>query len=105
MVQFFSRLPMRALYAFSGFLYFLAYYVVRHRHHVIREQLLKVFPAMPEAERAAIHRRFLKNFCDVLVEVLKSASLSPEAMSRESQHSQPAGSRAATWTPVNRSCS
>jgi KDO2-lipid IV(A) lauroyltransferase len=81
MVQFLSRLPMRVLYAFSSFLYFLAYYVVRHRHHVIREQLLKVFPAMSEAERAAIHRRFLKNFCDVLVEVLKSASLSPEAIS------------------------
>lgn len=81
MVQFLSRLPMRALYAFSSFLYFLAYYVVRHRHHVIREQLLKVFPAMSEGERAAIHRRFLKNFCDVMVEVLKSASLSPEAMS------------------------
>jgi KDO2-lipid IV(A) lauroyltransferase len=72
---------MRALYAFSSFLYFLAYYVVRHRHHVIREQLLKVFPAMSEAERAATHRRFLKNFCAVMVEVLKSASLSPEAMS------------------------
>jgi KDO2-lipid IV(A) lauroyltransferase len=81
MVQFLSRLPMRVLYAFSSFLYFLAYYVVRHRHQVIREQLLKVFPAMSEAERAAIHRRFLKNFCDVLVEVLKSASLSPEAIS------------------------
>ncbi len=81
MVQFFSRLPMRALYAFSGFLYFLAYYIVRHRHRVIREQLLRVFPSMSEAERAAIHRRFLKNFCDVLMEVLKSASLSPEAMS------------------------
>jgi KDO2-lipid IV(A) lauroyltransferase len=36
---------------------------------------------MSEAERAAIHRRFLKNFCDVLVEVLKAASLGPEAMS------------------------
>jgi KDO2-lipid IV(A) lauroyltransferase len=81
MVQFLSRLPMRALYAFSSFLYFLAYYVVRHRHQVIQEQLLRVFPAMSEAERAAIHRRFLKNFCDVLVEVLKAASLGPEAMS------------------------
>jgi Kdo2-lipid IVA lauroyltransferase/acyltransferase len=81
MVQFLSRLPMRALYVFSSFLYFLAYYVVRHRHLVIREQLLKVFPATSEAERAAIHRRFLKNFCDVMMEVLKSASLSPEAMS------------------------
>jgi KDO2-lipid IV(A) lauroyltransferase len=81
MVQLLSRLPMRALYALSGFLYFLAYHVVRHRHQVIREQLHKVFPSMSEAERAAIHRRFLKNFCDVMVEVLKSATLSPEAMS------------------------
>ena len=81
MVQFLSRLPMRALYGLSGFVYLLAYYVVRHRHQVIHEQLLRVFPAMSEAERAAIHRRFLKNFCDVLVEVLKSASLGPEAMS------------------------
>ncbi len=81
MVELLSRLPMRALYALSGFLYFLAYHVVRHRHQEIREQLRKVFPAMSEAERAAIHRRFLKNFCDVLVEVLKSATLSPEAMS------------------------
>ena len=81
MVKFLSRLPMRALYAFSGFLYFLAYYVVRHRHHVIREQLARVFPSMPESERTSMHKSFLKNFCDVMVEVLKSASLGPEEMS------------------------
>jgi KDO2-lipid IV(A) lauroyltransferase len=81
MVKLFSRLPMWALYAFAGLLYFLAYYVARHRRHVIREQLAKVFPALSEAERDAIHRRFLKNFCDVMVEVLKSVSMSPEQMS------------------------
>jgi Kdo2-lipid IVA lauroyltransferase/acyltransferase len=32
------------------------------------------------AERAAIHQRFLKNFCDVLVEVLKSLSMSASDM-------------------------
>lgn len=72
---------MWALYGFSGFLYFLAYYVVRHRRHVIRGQLAQVFPDMPEGERARIHQRFLRNFCDVLVEVLKSATLRPEEMS------------------------
>ena len=72
---------MWALYGFSGILYFLAYYVVRHRRHVIRGQLAQVFPDMPEGERARIHKRFLKNFCDVLVEVLKSATLRPEEMS------------------------
>jgi KDO2-lipid IV(A) lauroyltransferase len=76
MVKFLSRLPMGALYAFSAFLYFLAYYIVRHRHRVISDQLAKVFPGMSAAERAAIHKRFLRNFCDVLVEVLKSASMS-----------------------------
>lgn len=78
MVKFFSRTPLWALYAFSGFLYFLAYYVVRHRERVIREQLVKVFPDLPEADRVAIHKRFLRNFCEVMVEVLKSASISAE---------------------------
>ncbi len=72
---------MWALYGFSGFVYFLAYYVVRHRRRVIRGQLVQVFPDMPEGERTRIHKRFLKNFCDVLVEVLKSAMLRPEQMS------------------------
>jgi KDO2-lipid IV(A) lauroyltransferase len=81
MVKFLSRLPMWALYALSGFLAFLAYYVVRHRQHVIRGQLEQVFPAMPLPERKRIHKRFIGNFCDVLVEMLKSASLSPKDMS------------------------
>jgi KDO2-lipid IV(A) lauroyltransferase len=80
MVKFFSRLPMWALYGFSAFLYFLAYYVVRHRHQIIRDQIAQVFPSSTPRERTAIHKRFLKNFCDVLVEVLKSASMTPEQM-------------------------
>jgi KDO2-lipid IV(A) lauroyltransferase len=81
MIKFFSRLPMQVLYAFSGFLYVLAFHVVRHRHRVIEEQLEKVFPASSAAEREVIHRRFLRNFCDVMVEVLKSVSMSEADMS------------------------
>jgi len=80
MTKFFSRLPMWALYLFSDFLYLLAFYVVRHRHTVIREQLAKVFPDATAAERRRIHSRFVKNFCAGMVEVLKSASMSAEAM-------------------------
>jgi KDO2-lipid IV(A) lauroyltransferase len=80
MIKFFSRLPMRALYAFSTFLYLLAFYVVRHRHQVIREQLEKVFPESSAAERELIHKQFLKNFCDVMVEVLKSVSMAEADM-------------------------
>jgi KDO2-lipid IV(A) lauroyltransferase len=80
MIKFISRLPMWALYAFSSFLYLLAFYVVRHRHQVIREQLEKVFPDWSDADRERIHKQFLKNFCDVLVEVWKSVSMSEADM-------------------------
>jgi KDO2-lipid IV(A) lauroyltransferase len=75
-----SRAPMWALYALADVLYFLAYYVARHRHAVIREQLAKVFPSLTQAERTVIHKRFLKNFCDVLVELVKSLTLAPAEM-------------------------
>jgi KDO2-lipid IV(A) lauroyltransferase len=80
MIKILSRLPMRALYAFSTFLYWLAFYVVRHRHQVIREQLAKVFPDSSDAEREVIHKQFLGNFCDVMLEVLKSASMAEDDM-------------------------
>jgi KDO2-lipid IV(A) lauroyltransferase len=76
-----SLAPLWALYALSRVIYVLAYYVARHRHRVIREQLAKVFPNAPEAERTAIHKRFLQNFCDVLVETVKSMSIAPADMS------------------------
>jgi KDO2-lipid IV(A) lauroyltransferase len=63
-------------------LYFLAYYVARHRSHVIKEQLEKVYPDLSLAQREAIHKQFLKNFCDVLIEVLKSVSMSASDMRR-----------------------
>src|SRR5476649_1821094 len=59
MIKLMSRLPCAALYSFSAFLYFLAYYVVRHRDHVIREQLEKVFPTLSADERKDIHKQFL----------------------------------------------
>ncbi len=80
MLKLLSRLPLRLLYGLSAFLYFLAYYVVRHRQRVIREQIAKVFPAWSAAEVAALHRRFLRNFCDVFIELLKSSTMSPVAL-------------------------
>jgi KDO2-lipid IV(A) lauroyltransferase len=76
MLKLLSRLPLRALYVLSTLLYLLAYYVVRHRHQVIHDQIARVFPAAGEAERRTIHKRYLRNFCDVMVEVLKSLSMS-----------------------------
>ncbi len=75
-----SRAPLWTLYALSRLIYLLAYYVARYRHRVIREQLAKVFPTLPQSERTAIHRRFMQNFCDVLVELVKSMTIEPGEM-------------------------
>jgi KDO2-lipid IV(A) lauroyltransferase len=75
-----SRMPLWALHAFATFLYLVAYYLVRHRREVIREQLGKVFPDVDESARERIHRQFLRNFCDVVVEIIKSLSLTAEEM-------------------------
>jgi KDO2-lipid IV(A) lauroyltransferase len=80
MIKLLSRLPLWALYGLSNVLYVLAYYVVRHRHAVIHEQLARAFPDMPERERVRIHKRYLRNFCDVLVEILKSATMPAAAL-------------------------
>jgi len=60
--------------------YLLAYYLVRHRRGVIGGQLAKVFADAGAAERAKIHRQFLRNYCDVAVEILKSATISAAEM-------------------------
>ena len=54
--------------------------MVRHRHAVIKEQLETVFPDRTESERRAIHKQFLKSFCDVAVELIKSVSITPEQL-------------------------
>ncbi|HEX4240060.1 MAG TPA: lysophospholipid acyltransferase family protein [Steroidobacteraceae bacterium] len=80
LVDLLSRLPMPVLYGIGGFFYFLAFYVVRHRHRVIQDQLAKVFPDRTPDERTRIHKQFLKNFCDVIMELVKSASMSEDQM-------------------------
>ncbi len=80
MIKLLSRLPWWVLYGLGTFIYFLAYYVIRHREPVIREQLGKVFPNLTEAERERIHKDFLKGFSEVGVEVLKSVSMSADDM-------------------------
>jgi KDO2-lipid IV(A) lauroyltransferase len=80
MLKLISRLPFALLYAFAGFVYLVGYYLLRHRRHVIREQLLRVFPDLGEVERTRIHKQFLKNYCQVMVEILKSASLPASAL-------------------------
>lgn len=75
-----SILPFRLLYMFSDGLYFLIYKVVGYRKKVVQDNLRLVFPEKPEAEINTITEKFYHHFCDMMVESIKSLTISEKAM-------------------------
>jgi len=82
-----SRLPLSVLYKFSDFLFFLLYTVIGYRRRVIRTNLENSFPEKSQEEIKAIHKKFYANFCDYLVETLKSFSISQEELDKRFTYS------------------
>jgi KDO2-lipid IV(A) lauroyltransferase len=70
-----SALPFPALYAFASFLAWLAYGVFPYRQEVVRENLSKAFPDLDEAGLRATMKHYYLGFAQVLVELIKAASL------------------------------
>ncbi len=73
-----SHVPLPALYGFASFLGWLAYRVFPYRQHVVRENLTKAFPEFDEAMLQQVMRDYYRGFAEVLVELIKAASLSAE---------------------------
>jgi KDO2-lipid IV(A) lauroyltransferase len=80
-----SALPFPALYAFASFLAWLAYRVFPYRQDVVRENLSKAFPEMDEAALRDTMRRYYLGFAQVLVELIKGASLSEDELRRRTK--------------------
>ena len=80
LVRLLSRLPLRLLYALASLAYVIAYRLTHYRRHVIDAQLQKVFPDATAGARREIHRQFIRNYCDVLVEILKGFTLGGESL-------------------------
>lgn len=82
----FSRLPLRILYLFADFLFFLSYYVFNYRKNVVSENIAKSFPEKNAAERKKIRRKFYKNFTDYIAETVKSFTMSDTELRVRMQH-------------------
>ena len=80
-VRLLSRLPFPALYAFAGFLGWLAYRVLPYRQHRVRDNLSKAFPEFDEAKLQHVMRDYYLGFAEVLVEIIKAASMSADEIS------------------------
>lgn len=84
-VRLVSHMPLPLLYGLASCLGWLAFRVFPYRAAVVRENLGKAFPELDEAALRQVMRRYYAGFADMLVEVIKAATLSPAAI-RERVH-------------------
>ncbi len=73
-----SLLPISVLYVFSDFLYFIIFVIIGYRKKVVLENLRNAFPDKTEQEIKHIMREYYHYLCDLLVEVLKGATMTKE---------------------------
>jgi len=73
-----SKFPMPMLYFTSDVVFVIIYHLIGYRRKVVRENLRLVFPNKSEKELATISRKFYHHLCDMILESVKSLSISEE---------------------------
>ncbi|WP_104736020.1 lysophospholipid acyltransferase family protein [Hanstruepera ponticola] len=77
-----SILPFRLLYAFSDVLFVILYHIVGYRKSVVKENLRLVFPNKSNDELNAIRKKFYHHLCDMILESIKSMTISEKEMKK-----------------------
>lgn len=77
-----SLFPFRLLYTFSDGVFILIYYIIRYRRSVVKENLNLVFPEKSEQEINRITKAFYHHFCDMMLESIKSLTISEREMKK-----------------------
>lgn len=84
-----SLLPMRILYLFSNFLYFIFYYIIRYRKKVVLENLTLAFPKKGLSELKSIRKKFFKHFTDLFVESIKAFTITKQTLAKRYKYINP----------------
>ena len=77
-IYFFSVLPWSVLFIFSDFFFLLIYYVFRYRRKIVSMNLANSFPGKSHKELKSIEFRFYRYFADMVFEMFKLFTMSPE---------------------------
>jgi KDO2-lipid IV(A) lauroyltransferase len=77
-----SRLPLRVLYFFSGFLAFLINHIASYRKKVIVSNLKNSFPEKSNTEIRKLTNAFYRNLADLFFEIIKLESISKNELIR-----------------------
>ncbi len=77
-----SRVPLILLYRLAAFLAWLAFRVFPYRDDVVRANLARAFPGWTERHMREVRRNYYRGFAEMLVEVIKSATLPADEIRR-----------------------
>jgi Kdo2-lipid IVA lauroyltransferase/acyltransferase len=101
-VRLLAALPWWVMNPFADVLAWLAWRVVRVEQRALRANLTASFPTLTEPQLQHLMRDYYRNFSQVLVEVVRSVSLSPEELRRRVilEDFEPVRDALATGTPV-----
>lgn len=77
-----SLLPFWLLYLISDLLYFFLYYIFKYRRKVVQTNLANAFPEKSQDERKGIEKRFYSFLADLMMESIKSISISPDELKK-----------------------
>ena len=71
-----STLPMPVLYLLSDILFVVVYYLMKYRRNLVSDNIKKSFPQKPQITLRKIEKNFYRHFCDILVESIKTLTIS-----------------------------
>jgi len=77
-----SILPFRVLYIISDLVYILIYHVIGYRKKVVSANLHLAFPDKTDDEIKIIRKKFYHHLCDMLLESIKSITISEAEMKK-----------------------
>ena len=77
-----SMLPFWILYRISDVIFLILYYVIGYRKKVVTNNLTNAFPEKNKQEIATIRRKFYRYFCDLILETLKTLTISEQSLRR-----------------------
>lgn len=74
-----SILPFRALCLLSDAIYAILFYIIGYRKKIVYNNLRNAFPSKSEKEIKGLRKRFYHYFCDLMLETLKTLTISAKA--------------------------
>jgi Kdo2-lipid IVA lauroyltransferase/acyltransferase len=77
-LYFFSILPWTVLFLFSDFFFLILFYVIKYRRKIVKMNLSRSFPEKSVSELRSIEFRFYRYFTDMVFEMFKLFTMSPE---------------------------